>query len=254
MDALVTLSPVEMERLLITIESSQQVHRRYQFFLWSQGALQSFIPHDLLVICHGEQGTPDFHSELLTRTNLGEDREVNRQIDRLVTRMAEQWRTGGCQPRAFAAEPAGAGQGERDIADGLIRLGLGHALVHGAREFLDDAGGIFIFLRMPQAPGRRHLYFAEVLMPYLHTTLYRMLTAEKTVPEYRLGGDLSLSQRETEVIALIRDGKTNQQIAEQLSLSPLTVKNHVQNILRKLDVANRAQAVAKAVKARLISG
>ena len=51
---------------------------------------------------------------------------------------------------------------------------------------------------------------------------------------------------------MVRDGKTNQQIAENLELSPHTVKNHIQHILRKLKVGNRAEAVGKAVKSRLI--
>lgn len=246
-ETLVTLTPIELERLLITMESAQQVYRRYQFYLWSQGALQSFLPHDVLVIGHGEYGIPAFCNEILARTNLLEDRALTREIDQLVQTMVDAWHRSGCQPRLYCAD-ADAGA----VGASLVRLGLGHALAHGAREFLGDNSGFFVFLRMPEPPAHRHAYFAEVLMPYLHTTLHRMLLAEKDSPEKRLHSGLRLSQREAEVIAMIRDGKTNQQIATLLALSPLTVKNHVQNILRKLEVANRAQAVAKAVKAKLI--
>lgn len=45
----------------------------------------------------------------------------------------------------------------------------------------------------------------------------------------------------------MRDGKSNQAISNELGISALTVKNHVQKILRKLGAANRAQAVAKAL-------
>lgn len=248
MDTLVTLSPIELERLLITMESAQQVYRRYQFYLWSQGALQSFLPHDVLVIGHGEYGTPAFRNEVLARANLLEDRALTREIDQLVQTMVDAWRHSGCQPRRYTAAEGDACA----VGASLARLGLGHALAHGAREFLGDKSGFFIFLRMPEPPAHRHAYFAEVLMPYLHTTLHRMLMAEKDAPGKGLRSGLRLSQREAEVIAMIRDGKTNQQIATVLALSPLTVKNHVQNILRKLEVANRAQAVAKAVKAKLI--
>jgi len=55
-----------------------------------------------------------------------------------------------------------------------------------------------------------------------------------------------LSQRELEVLQLIALGKTNQEIARQLIVSPGTVKAHSASIYRKLDVANRTEAVARA--------
>jgi LuxR family transcriptional regulator, maltose regulon positive regulatory protein len=55
-----------------------------------------------------------------------------------------------------------------------------------------------------------------------------------------------LSPRELEVLQLIAAGKTNQQIALDLIIAPGTVKAHTGNIYRKLDVANRTEAVARA--------
>lgn len=252
MDVLITLNPVELERLLITIESSQQVHRRNQYFLWSQGALQSFLPHDVLVFGHGEYGTPNFRCEVLARNNTWEDRALHSELNRLVEMMVDSWQSSGYQPRLFSALSEENNPDGCAISQALNRLGLGHALAHGAKEFPGDCSGFFVFMRMTVAPGRRHAYFADMLMPYLHTTLHRMLLSEKGKPEGRVRPGLALSTREAQVISLVRDGNTNQQIAVRLGLSPLTIKNHVQNVLRKLEVANRAQAVAKAVKARLI--
>jgi LuxR family maltose regulon positive regulatory protein len=55
-----------------------------------------------------------------------------------------------------------------------------------------------------------------------------------------------LSQRELEVLQLVALGKTNHEIARQLFVSPGTVKAHTASIYRKLDVANRTEAVAHA--------
>ncbi|GAB4537743.1 MAG: LuxR C-terminal-related transcriptional regulator [Anaerolineae bacterium] len=55
-----------------------------------------------------------------------------------------------------------------------------------------------------------------------------------------------LSQRELEVLHLIALGRTNKEIAQQLVVAPGTVKAHTSNIYRKLDVANRTEAVARA--------
>jgi DNA-binding NarL/FixJ family response regulator len=60
-----------------------------------------------------------------------------------------------------------------------------------------------------------------------------------------------LTERETEVLALIAQGRTNEDIADALFLSLKTVRNHVSNIFSKLQVADRAQAVIRAREAGL---
>jgi DNA-binding NarL/FixJ family response regulator len=60
-----------------------------------------------------------------------------------------------------------------------------------------------------------------------------------------------LTERETEILRLIAQGRTNEDIAEQLVLSLNTVRNHVSNICGKLQVADRAQAVIRAREAGL---
>jgi len=61
-----------------------------------------------------------------------------------------------------------------------------------------------------------------------------------------------LSQREIEVIKLIAEGLSNQQIADMLVISLGTVKNHVHNIIEKLEAKGRTQAVAQARELKLI--
>ena len=61
-----------------------------------------------------------------------------------------------------------------------------------------------------------------------------------------------LSDRETEVLALVADGRTNSQIAGELYLSVGTVKAHVHHIFGKLLVRNRSQAVARARELHLL--
>ena len=55
-----------------------------------------------------------------------------------------------------------------------------------------------------------------------------------------------LTEREEEVLSLVAQGKSNQEISRQLFVSLKTVRNHVSNILIKLQVADRAQAVIRA--------
>ena len=65
-----------------------------------------------------------------------------------------------------------------------------------------------------------------------------------------LGHDLT--PREREILALMVAGMTNAQIAYELSITSSTAKNHVSNILDKLNAGNRAEAVALALKHKLV--
>jgi two-component system, NarL family, response regulator len=64
--------------------------------------------------------------------------------------------------------------------------------------------------------------------------------------------ELQLTKRELEVLALIANGKTNQQIAEALFITPGTVRVHVHTILQKLNVSDRTQAAIFALQHKLI--
>jgi DNA-binding NarL/FixJ family response regulator len=61
-----------------------------------------------------------------------------------------------------------------------------------------------------------------------------------------------LSDREIQVLKLIANGKDNAMIAGELHISPKTVKNHISNILMKLQIENRIQAAVYAVRSGLV--
>lgn len=62
-----------------------------------------------------------------------------------------------------------------------------------------------------------------------------------------------LTERERDVLALLVEGLNNTQIADNLVVSPSTIKSHVSHILAKLGVASRTEAAALAVRHRLVS-
>ena len=62
-----------------------------------------------------------------------------------------------------------------------------------------------------------------------------------------------LTEREREVLALMIEGWNNTQIAGKLTVSPSTIKSHVSNILSKLGVASRTEAVTLALRNHIIS-
>jgi DNA-binding NarL/FixJ family response regulator len=62
-----------------------------------------------------------------------------------------------------------------------------------------------------------------------------------------------ISKREAEILILIHDGLSNQQIADKLFLSENTIKKHLSNIFQKLQVERRTEAIKKALELSIIA-
>jgi len=75
---------------------------------------------------------------------------------------------------------------------------------------------------------------------------------ENFVLDTSLVSQLELSKRELEILNLLAQGHSNQEIAAKLFVSLSTVKTHIQNLFEKLDVKRRIQAVEKAKRLNLI--
>lgn len=75
---------------------------------------------------------------------------------------------------------------------------------------------------------------------------------EDFVPDTDLIAQLELTKRELEILGLMAQGHSNEEIAEKLFVSLSTVKSHNQNLFVKLDVKRRTQAVEKARRLNLI--
>jgi DNA-binding NarL/FixJ family response regulator len=102
--------------------------------------------------------------------------------------------------------------------------------------------------------GIERAYGEYDLFAYLEKQSFDRRAFLQTVTEARQAGEASreldaLTPRETEALALLAQGMTNKEIAEALVISTNTVKRHLKAIFDKLDVHNRAAAVAKAVNA-----
>jgi len=93
----------------------------------------------------------------------------------------------------------------------------------------------------------------SLISPQVGTKVLQQLRAQTT--GLRRGGDpprIELSERELDVLRLIAIGKDNSQIAQELFISPKTVKNHISNILMKLQIENRIQAAVYAVRSGIV--
>ena len=79
------------------------------------------------------------------------------------------------------------------------------------------------------------------------------LMREVRMPEENEAAHEALTERETEILRLLAQGKANKEIAHELHISEMTVKTHVSRILSKLNMPSRTQAALYAVRSGLIS-
>ena len=123
------------------------------------------------------------------------------------------------------------------------------AMRAGARGYLLKDADQEDLLRAIQAVSRGEAIFspaiARRLMGYF-TALHACARGAGAAAPFP-----DLTAREREILALIAEGRNNAAIAARLSLSLKTVQNHVSNILSKLQVADRAQAIVRAREAGL---
>jgi DNA-binding NarL/FixJ family response regulator len=92
---------------------------------------------------------------------------------------------------------------------------------------------------------------ASLISPTIASKVLRRVRASTADTELAEAIRTELSDRELQVLRLIANGKDNAQIAAELVISPKTVKNHISNILMKLQMQNRIQAAVYAVRSGL---
>lgn len=117
------------------------------------------------------------------------------------------------------------------------------AMRAGARGYVLKGAGKLETLRAVRAAANGEAIFSPGIARRLMRFFAGLDAAARRFPQ--------LTDREQEVLALIGEGKSNEEIAAQLYLSLKTVRNHVSNILSKLQVADRAQAAIRAREAGL---
>ncbi|MDX6510988.1 MAG: hypothetical protein QOE36_492 [Gaiellaceae bacterium] len=92
----------------------------------------------------------------------------------------------------------------------------------------------------------------SLISPHIAAKVLQRVRASSTSPEIAETIRAELSDREIQVLKLIANGKDNAMIAGELHISPKTVKNHISNILMKLQIDNRIQAAVYAVRSGIV--
>ncbi len=114
------------------------------------------------------------------------------------------------------------------------------ALRAGARGYILKEASEVEVLRAIRAVGEGEAIFSTSMAQRLVGFFSAPQQAASSLPF------ADLTEREREILALIAQGRSNSEIAQQLVISPKTVRNYISSIFGKLQVADRAQAIIRA--------
>ena len=128
----------------------------------------------------------------------------------------------------------------------LLNVPLGNGiekecLRQGVRGFFYEKDSSELFLKGVRAIIDGELWVSRAIMS---NYILAGTDEDITIRDERL----VLTQRETEILALVAVGARNEEVADELCISPHTVKSHLHNIFKKIEVPNRLQAALWAAK------
>jgi len=248
---------LQIESIVLNLDASLRVHARAHFFSWTQGLLQSLIRHELLIcaLCHGKP--PVFRADGFSMTTPEPTlfSDMCLRDNSVAPSLLKAWEERRYQPVVFECGPGATGNliGNGGFAREIERLGATQLLVHGLADSDGRALSLFVFACRPGSIGPRQSYLAQLLVPAMHAAWIRTQVQRSSGGLDKPSGQSVLTAREQDILKWIYLGKSNFEIGAILKISPLTVKNHVQKILRKLNVVNRTQAIGKALELRILN-
>jgi transcriptional regulator EpsA len=249
-----SLEAVQLEALALNLDAALRVHRRPQFYHWSQGLLQMLVPHEVLICALGGGEAQALRVDSFA--SLAPDAalfgELFQRDASASAGLLKAWEDGGEQPLNCRAQQGAALCGGA-FAREMERIGATQLLAHGNRGADGQVGGFFVFACRPGRALEQEAYLLQLVLPALLVAWTRARSDGAIAPGERSPAEAGvLTLREQEILRWIYLGKSNFEVGAILRISPLTVKNHVQKILRKLNVVNRTQAVGKALETRVL--
>ena len=251
------------QAIVQVIEAALDVRRKYQFFVWTQGSFQVLLPHKVVICGLYDRTRKQVRLELVNSIVVPANllTLLTDGQSPLMQHVVNAWINNRGRPLVVKLD-ALAGRAVAAASESLQAAGYSQLLVHGVSrpQRASEIESLFVFASPGVAISTLQLGSIELLLPHLHSTYLRVQAIERETTEARSQpvaarsgySSASISEREEQVLAWVREGMSNQEIGVQLGISPLTVKNHVQKILRKLGATNRAQAVARAMSMNLL--
>jgi transcriptional regulator EpsA len=222
---------------------------------WLQGDVQQWLAHEVMLIGWGDFRCGELHHDIVSSLpGMRSHHWTAASISPFISYLRDCWAAAQQHPcqlditgsTELVRHPGPAGVPLESIS--VMRS----AVVHGLRAGPSGGERIFAALSTRETRPAGSTNALKLLLPFIDTALRRMPAApvrrapcETAQPARQSVPLAALSERERQIMRWVAMGKTNPEIGCILSISEFTVKNHMKSIFSKLDVTNRAQAVAK---------
>lgn len=223
---------------------------------WLQGPLQRYVKHEIMIAAWGDFRLGVIHLDVLSAYPDLQSANVEvKSLTPFLTGLFQRWVQNAHIPLILNLKRPVEGWDTSDLGVRFSELAgeMRSLTVHGIQDKRGRQDCLYIFFST--SPKRRHndLQASKVLLPYIDMAMRQVElrppkpnNVVETLPteiEQKEIDQGSLSERELEIMRLVSQGKTNQEISDSLNVSSLSIKNHMQHIFSKLDVFNRAQAI-----------
>ncbi|WP_166260789.1 XrtB/PEP-CTERM-associated transcriptional regulator EpsA [Marinobacter salicampi] len=250
------IQKIENDHFIDVLQPALRAQSHLDIFLWMQGEVQSFLPHEIFVAVGCDKHREQFQVDLISampqmRTSQMSGSGIVPLVKSLLLHWDDIGRYPFCmtRPTGFSLEPDADNLAFIDTGFGSMRS----ALATGIQDQREHYQSLYIAFSQSAAPPPSAAKYMRMLTPYIDFALRQVAPipscyASELKPEKPDKPDCTafgLTQREAEIMQWVAAGKTNEIIGVILNISPFTVKNHLKRIFQKLEVTNRAQAVSK---------
>jgi transcriptional regulator EpsA len=241
-----------MTRYQRTLVNSVKLRSHLEILVWLQGDMQRYLPHDILIAAWGDFRTGNIQHDIVSIVSgLRSDTANDFIVTPLLTRLYTQWLEHDKKAFVHAGHALEAllNSTARDHVVGDALRGMHCALTHGIKDERGSHDCLYVVLSGHETFELAARNTLTQVLPYIDNALRQVehlphQSVSKGIAVPRFAKEHLLSPRERDILQWIALGKTNDEIGSILGLSVYTVKNNVQRIFRKLNVSNRAQAVA----------
>lgn len=257
MAVLPTHDTAELHRYHRAIAHSVVLRSHRDVFAWLQGDMQRYLSHDILVAAWGNFSTGEIQHDVISALNGVRSQYSNPlALAPMLLRFFARWDESGKKTFALTAGARGFlldNHGAK-CALGDALEGMRSAMVHGIKDARGSHDCLYVAFSAGDYFSAADCEALNMALPYIDSALRQVEhlphQACRNHPvvdllNTRMSVEYATTDREFEILKWIALGKTNPEIASILEISLFTVKNHIQRIFRKLNVSNRAQAVAK---------
>jgi transcriptional regulator EpsA len=246
-------------RFFETIKEVFEIRRHLDLMLWLQGDVQHFLPHNILVAAWGDFNLGLVHYDVISAMpDVCSENAADETITPLLSGLFNRWISQDKKPFAMRFGETGFnwdGSPNQCQIEHAMKT-MRSSLVHGISDGRGRHDCLYVLFSTRTKSHRNERSSFRFLLPYIDTALRqvellpnRYVSAKGRVREIltevaETPDGAVLSAREVEIMKWVAMGKTNAEIGGLLNVSSFTIKNHMQRIFKRLDVFNRAQAIA----------